>query len=60
MLKRELGEDKWSISVQETEAFVSLHYGREAYVARKLPDLVVQVLGPRFYHTEYHLIRYGK
>jgi len=36
MLKRQLGEEAWSISIQETEAFVSLLYGREAYVARKL------------------------
>jgi hypothetical protein len=36
ILKRELGEDAWSISIQETEAFVSLRYGREAYVAWNL------------------------
>jgi len=36
ILKRELGEDAWSIFIKETEAFVSLLYGREAYVARNL------------------------
>jgi hypothetical protein len=36
MLKMQLGEDAWSISIQEHEAFVSLLYGREAYVAWNL------------------------
>jgi hypothetical protein len=36
MLKMQLGEEAWSISIQEREAFVSLLHGREAYVARNL------------------------
>jgi len=39
--KRQLRDDEWSISIQETEASISLLYGRGAYGA---PTLSVKIL----------------
>ena len=46
------GDDAWSISFQETEALISLLYGRGVY---GVPTLTVKTLqsrdwGPHFYH----------
>lgn len=49
---RQLGDDTWTISLQELDSFLALLYARGAYIARNLPldHLWSKTWGPPFFH----------
>lgn len=51
-VKRQLEDDAWSISIHETEALISLLYGRGVYGAPTLSAKILQSRdwGPHFFH----------